>query len=172
MVSQIERLQELLDERGRSPYWLAERLSVSKQTVYNWLAGRRPQNREALAQAIVILEAEPVLNRPAKGKVPPELVDILLAVHRDEQGVDGKHADAAGRMLRLLATGCGVWPSDLDETAQKGLLTTCEAVLHQLECGEAAEGDLRDIQWCARELRETLIMVGALPRPCASEEGS
>lgn len=30
------------------------------------------------------------------------------------------------------------------------------AILHQLEVGEASEGDLRDIQWCARSLREYL----------------
>lgn len=30
------------------------------------------------------------------------------------------------------------------------------AVLHQLEHGEAATGDLRDIEWCARELRRVL----------------
>jgi hypothetical protein len=44
------------------------------------------------------------------------------------------------------------------------LLSTCEAVLHQLEHGEASEGDERDIAWCIRHLKEA-IATATTPRP-------
>lgn len=41
-------------------------------------------------------------------------------------------------------------------TSHDPLRATVESVLHQLEHGEASDGDLRDIAWCARTLRDAL----------------
>lgn len=54
--------------------------------------------------------------------------------------------------ILLALARAGVHPTDM----QKRL----EAVLHQLEHGEASEGDLRDIAWCARNLREVVAQEG------------
>ena len=38
-----EKLRLLLDREGHSPEWLATQLKVSKQTIYNWIEGAKPQ---------------------------------------------------------------------------------------------------------------------------------
>lgn len=55
------------------------------------------------------------------------------------------------------------------ETSIKGQLeelrSAVKAVLHQLERGEAAEGDLRDVAWCAAALRAAIEPTTVLDVP-------
>lgn len=47
----------------------------------------------------------------------------------------------------------GIWREIL---AAEPLVSTCHAVLHELEHGEASDATARDLRWCARALREAL----------------
>lgn len=66
----------------------------------------------------------------------------------------------ANRDLALLAA-----RADLEGSAHalsqlrasyEALVTRSQAVVHQIEAGEASEGDVRDLAWCAAQLREVV----------------
>jgi len=44
----------------------------------------------------------------------------------------------------------------ISQQAARELLAACECVLHELEHGEAGEGNINDIAWCADELRDAI----------------
>jgi lambda repressor-like predicted transcriptional regulator len=52
------KLNTLCDRRGISPSELAERMNVSRRTVYNWLSGRDPRGSHLL-QLCELLEVDP-----------------------------------------------------------------------------------------------------------------
>ena len=67
-------------------------------------------------------------------------------------------ADRAREKLRraiLLATGDGSQPA---QATPDPLLAACDCVLHELEHGEAGEGKIKDIRWCAAELRAAVAL--------------
>lgn len=45
----------------------------------------------------------------------------------------------------------------------ENLAGTLRAVEHQLNYGEASEGDAKDIAWCAREVAEVATALEAVP---------
>jgi hypothetical protein len=68
-----------------------------------------PVREWASVAAECIRSAGPSSHAAANGDAHlPDLIDILLAVHRNELDVHGKHGEAAGRILRHLAMGGSV----------------------------------------------------------------
>lgn len=68
------RLRDWLDSINATPEWLASHLGVSPRTVYAWIAGRPPRDREHI-KAIVNLSkgkvtADDILLRPTPRKRP------------------------------------------------------------------------------------------------------
>lgn len=67
-------LKDWLDSINATPEWLADELGVSSRTVYAWIAGRPPRNRENI-KAIVklskgLVTADDILLRPTPRKRP------------------------------------------------------------------------------------------------------
>ncbi len=64
----LMRLREWLDSENRSAEWLADTLGVTARTVYGWMAGRAPRDREHVRRIAEIsrgkVRAEDILLRP------------------------------------------------------------------------------------------------------------
>ena len=64
----LMRLREWLDSENRSPEWLAEELGVTPRTVYGWMSGRAPRDRDHVRRITEMsrgqVRAEDILLRP------------------------------------------------------------------------------------------------------------
>lgn len=74
-----------------------------------------------------------------------------------------RSSDAQERYIVVTDNGgmevCGIIESEADAllmAAAPDLLAACTAVRHQLETGEAGEGDVRDIAWCVKALADAI----------------
>lgn len=97
-------------------------------------------------------------------------IDLLkrLMAPNDRPGLHAKVKDAIAAALHEIGaqqreklhwmglTAQAMAEKEKLEAARDALAAACGAVAHQLEVGEASEGDRHDLAWCARTLRDAL----------------
>lgn len=147
LLSQAEELDLGEADEGKLTDRAEELIFEKLDPVDGVLGGRRTW-RTAAEQARERrdeLERELEVSRAARRAVEEER-DVMR-----ERGdrLDASLDEARKRIRELRSAGAA-------RSSGAGLERRLEAVLHQLEHGEASDGDERDLVWCARELRALL----------------